>query len=96
MLLYGDHLKDHSAACNLVLDALKCIPVACSKCGNEILLSEYTTHLESGCTFVSVTGNVRVILNCPVNQSLSLTSLQMVTGIGIRKHGRMLLSSVHT
>ena len=45
---YGDHLRDHStvrAACNLVLDAFKHIPVTCSKCGNEILLSEYTTHL---------------------------------------------------
>ena len=52
---YGDHLRDITtvqAPCSLVQDALKCIPVICSK--NKILLSDYATHLGSGCAFMPV------------------------------------------
>ena len=88
---YGDHLRDITtvrAPCNLVLDALKCIPVICSKCKNEILLSDYATDLGSGCAFVPVNSIVSEILSHPVNQPLSPIESQLQTNVK-----RSLLSS---
>ena len=78
---YGDHLRDITTVqvpCNLVLDALKCIPVICSKCKIEILLSVYATHLGSGSAFVPVNSE---ILSHPVNQPLSPIESQLQTNL---------------
>ena len=69
------------APCNLVLDALKCIPVICSKCKNEILLSDYAADLGSGCVFVPVNSIVSEILSHPVNQPLSPIESQLQTNL---------------
>ena len=69
------------APCNLVLDALKCIPVICSKCKNEILLSDYATDLGSGCAFMPVNSVVSEILSHPVNQPLSPIESQLQTNL---------------
>ena len=66
---------------HVILDALKCIPVIYSKCKNEILLSDYTTHLGSGCMVGPVNSFVSEILSHPVNQPLSPIESQLQTNL---------------